>query len=189
MKGIVEYMRKEEWSPYAAGILLGFVVIFSLLLTGNLPGSSAAFENLAATVGRHVAAPNNIYFVPQEVRGTTIQPIYPAGFTWQVILLIGVFFGAMGSALAAGKFIGWRRSVPDVDRQWRAIFGPERWKRWVIAFIGGVVLEFAAGIAGGCTSGLAISGGVQLAPAAFIFVAGMFISGIPTAYLIYRRRF
>jgi uncharacterized protein len=37
-------------------------------------------------------------------------------------------------------------------------------------------LEYAAGIAGGCTSGLAISGGMLLAPAAFLFIMGMFAS-------------
>ncbi len=58
-----------------------------------------------------------------------------------------------------------------------------------IAFFGGAVLEYAAGIAGGCTSGLAISGGMLLAPAAFLFIAGMFASGILTALIIYRARF
>ena len=58
-----------------------------------------------------------------------------------------------------------------------------------LAFVGAIILEYAAGIAGGCTSGLAISGGMLLAPAAFVFIAGMFIGGIPTAMLIYRNRF
>jgi len=51
------------------------------------------------------------------------------------------------------------------------------------------VLEYAAGIAGGCTSGLAISGGMLLVPAAFLFIAGMFGSGILTALIIYRNRY
>ena len=50
-------------------------------------------------------------------------------------------------------------------------------------------LEYAAGIAGGCTSGLAISGGMLLVPAAFLFIAGMFASGIVTALIIYRKRY
>ena len=56
------------------------------------------------------------------------------------------------------------------------------------AFIGAVLVQFGAGIAGGCTSGLAISGGAVLAPGAFIFMAGMFLGGIPTALLWYRGR-
>ena len=75
------------------------------------------------------------------------------------------------------------------DAQWKAIFGPQRWKRWTIAFLGAIVLEYGAGIAGGCTSGLAISGGMLLAPSAFIFIMGMFASGILTAVLVYRKRY
>ena len=75
------------------------------------------------------------------------------------------------------------------DPQWIAIFGPQIWKRWLIAFFGAIILEYGAGIAGGCTSGLAISGGMLLAPAAFLFIAAMFASGIITAMLVYRRRY
>ncbi len=75
------------------------------------------------------------------------------------------------------------------DPQWKRIFGPQIWKRWVLGFIGAIVLEYAAGIAGGCTSGLAISGGMLLVPAAFLFIAGMFGSGILTALIIYRNRY
>ena len=53
--------------------------------------------------------------------------------------------------------------------------------------MGAIILEYAAGIAGGCTSGLAISGGMLLAPAAFLFIAGMFASGILTALIVYRQ--
>ena len=73
--------------------------------------------------------------------------------------------------------------------QWKRIFGAQTWKRWVLAFIGAIILEYAAGIAGGCTSGLAISGGMLLAPAAFLFIAGMFASGIVTALIIYRKNY
>jgi hypothetical protein len=59
----------------------------------------------------------------------------------------------------------------------------------VLGFLGAIVLEYGAGIAGGCTSGLAISGGMLLAPAAFLFIAGMFASGIFTALIIYRNRY
>jgi hypothetical protein len=167
-------LRQEEWSPYVAGAGLGVVAIFSLMLAGQLPGSSGAFQNLAAFFAQPLF-PENLFF----------SILMPAQITWQVWLLLGVFFGAMLSALLAGV---WKLD-PNPDTQWKAIFGPQVWKRWVMAFIGGIVLEFAAGIAGGCTSGLAISGAVQLAPAAFLFIPAMFISGIPTALLIYRKRY
>jgi uncharacterized protein len=167
-------IRKKEWSPYAAGAMLGITVALSLLLAGQMPGSSGSFENLIAFLGTKIDA-NNIYF----------RYIMPAGITWQVWLMLGVMAGAFFSAWLSHDF-RWRK-LPD--KQWISVFGSSRWKRWLIAFVGGAILEIGAGIAGGCTSGLAISGGVQLAPAAFLFIPGMFISGIITAAIIYRKNF
>jgi hypothetical protein len=74
------------------------------------------------------------------------------------------------------------------DSQWRERFGASRLRRLAVAFSGACLVQLAAGIAGGCTSGLAISGGAALAPGAFVFMAGMFAGGIPTAWLWHRGR-
>ena len=177
MKFVMDYIRKEEWSPYVAGILLGIVGVLAVLLSNSLLGASGAFENIAGLIGRAVApqAFNNMYF----------NFIMPPGITWGVVLLVGVFFGGMLGAFSSGTF-KWRMNS---DPQWKKIFGPEIWKRWVLAFLGAIILEYGAGIAGGCTSGLAISGGMLLAPAAYLFMAGMFASGIATALIVYRKRY
>ena len=44
----------------------------------------------------------------------------------------------------------------------------------------------AAGVAGGCTASLAVSGGAAAAPGAFLFMIGMFGGGIPMARFLYR---
>ena len=108
---------------------------------------------------------------------------------WGVLLLVGVFFGGMLGAATSGTLLWGKKGAANSDAQWKRIFGPQVWKRWVLAFIGAIILEYAAGIAGGCTSGLAISGGMLLAPAAFLFIMGMFASGIITALIIYRKRY
>ncbi len=168
---------KELWSPYVAGALLGIVGILAVALSNSLLGASGSFENLAGMIGKAIApkAFSNLYF----------NFVMPPGLNWQLILLVGTFFGGMLGALSARKW-GWKW-IPDV--QWSRVFGPQRWKRWLVAFLGAIVLEYGAGIAGGCTSGLAISGGMLLAPAAFLFMAGMFASGILTAVLVYRRSY
>ena len=181
MKFIMNYIRKETWSPYAAGILLGVVGILAVWLSNSLLGASGAFENLAGMIGKALAptAFDNIYF----------NFIMPPGISTGVILLIGVFFGGLIGA-ASSKSLKWgKKGSSNSDKQWKKIFGPQNWKRWILAFVGAILLEYAAGIAGGCTSGLAISGGMLLAPAAFLFIAGMFASGIVTALIIYRRRY
>lgn len=181
MKFILNYIRKDTWSPYVAGILLGVVGILAVWLSNSLLGASGAFENLAGLIGKAIApkAFDNMYF----------NFIMPPGITSGVILLIGVFFGGMIGA-ATSKTLKWgKKDAANSDPQWKRTFGPQTWKRWVLAFIGAIILEYAAGIAGGCTSGLAISGGMLLAPAAFLFIAGMFASGILTALIIYRKRY
>ncbi len=181
MKFIMNYIRKDTWSPYIAGILLGVVGILTVVLTKSLLGASGAFENLAGMIGKAIApsAFNNMYF----------NFIMPPGITSGVILLVGVFFGGMAAA-ATSKTLKWgKKDAANSDKQWKRIFGPQTWKRWVLGFFGAIILEYGAGIAGGCTSGLAISGGMLLAPAAFLFIAGMFASGIVTALIVYRRRY
>ncbi len=181
MKFILNYIRKETWSPYVAGVLLGLVGILAVWLSNNLLGASGGFENLAGMIGQAVApvAFDNVYF----------NFIMPPGITYGVILLIGMFFGGMAGA-ATSKTLQWgKKDAANSDPLWKRTFGPQVWKRWVLAFVGAIILEYAAGIAGGCTSGLAISGGMLLAPAAFLFIAGMFASGIVTALIIYRRRY
>ncbi len=181
MKFILNYIRKETWSPYVAGVLLGLVAILAVLTSNILLGGSGSFENLAGLLGKAVApaAFDNMYF----------NFIMPPGITTGVVLMIGAFFGGMIGA-ATSKTLKWgKKDAANSDFQWKRIFGPQIWKRWLLAFVGAIILEYAAGIAGGCTSGLAISGGMLLAPAAFLFIAGMFASGIVTALIIYRRRY
>jgi len=177
MARIKAYIRQELWSPYIAGILLGIVGVLAVWLSDSLLGASGAFENLAGIIGKAVAPDvfNNMYF----------NFIMPAAITWGVILLLGIIIGGFIGAWSSGT-LKWSNND---DAQWKAIFGPQTWKRWVIAFFGAIILEYGAGIAGGCTSGLAISGGMLLAPAAFLFIAGMFLSGIVTARIVYGKRY
>jgi uncharacterized membrane protein YedE/YeeE len=181
MRFILNYIRREEWSPYVAGTLLGLVGIAAVWVTNNLLGASGAFENVAGMIGKVVspAAFDNMYF----------NFIMPPGITTGVILVVGLFFGGMLGAATSGTLLWGKKGSANSDEQWKRIFGPQSWKRWLVAFVGGIILEYAAGIAGGCTSGLAISGGMLLAPSAFVFIAGMFASGIVTALIVYRNRY
>jgi uncharacterized protein len=169
--------RKALWSPYVAGVLLGVVGVLAVWISDSLLGASGAFESLAGMIGKA--------FAPKAFNIMYFNFIMPTGITWAVILLVGVI---IGGALGAFSSRTWKLRMNTDDAQWKAIFGPQLWKRWLIAFFGAIILEYGAGIAGGCTSGLAISGGMLLAPAAFLFIAAMFASGILTTLLVYRSR-
>jgi uncharacterized protein len=184
MNRIKTFISQETWSPYIAGILLGLVGLFTVLLTNALLGASGAFESLAGLLGKKIAPSlfSNVYW---GVDGSRTMPVIRPEITWGVILLVGIFFGGTLGALSSGKF---KLRFND-DAQWKRIIGPQPWKRWVIGFVGAIIVEYGAGIAGGCTSGLAISGGMLFVPAAFLFMAGFMITGIITAMIIYRKRY
>ena len=177
MNAIIKYIRKDEWSPYVAGILLGLVGIATVWTANTTLGASGGFENIGAMLGKAIAPGlfDNVYF------NFVMRP----EITFPVILLVGIFFGGMFGAMTSGTF---KFRTMD-DEQWKSAYGAQPWKRWTLLFVGAIILEYAAGIAGGCTSGLAISGGMLLAPSAFLFIAGMFASGIATAWLVYGKKY
>jgi hypothetical protein len=153
--------------------MLGLVLAFSEVVWGRPLSASGAFDKLAAYLGRWL-------FPSSQYYGQVMAP----GITWPVWLIVGVVGGSFASSKLSGEVrVRW---LPDT--QWEPRFGVSRSLRLLIAFIGAVLVQVGAGIAGGCTSGLAISGGAVLAPAAFLFMAGMFGGGIPSAWLWYRGR-
>ena len=160
------------WSPYVAGACLGVVVTISIAVFGHRLSGAGAYQNLSGYVGARLS-PSSMYW----------QHIMPTGLSWDVLVLLGSIGGAFVAALVTGQFA--IRTMPDT--QWTSAFGPSLARRWLLAFVGSLLTEIGGGIAGGCTASLAVSGGAVLAPAAFLFIAGMFAAGIPTAYLVYRK--
>lgn len=168
---VLGWLRDKTWSPYVSGAMLGLVVAFSEVMCGRPLAAAGAFDKLAAYLGRAL-------FPTSQYYGHIMTP----GITWQVWLIVGVLLGSFASSKLSGE--ARLRWLPDT--QWQPRFGARRTLRLLIAFFGAVLVQLGAGIAGGCTSGLAISGGAALAPAAFLFMAGMFAGGIPTAWIWYR---
>lgn len=162
--------RKLDLVPYATGAALGIVIAVSLTAFAEPVGVSGAFQNLAGSLGR-VLAPGVAYW----------QTGIPTGVTWQVWVVLGLLAGAvLGAAMSRSL------RVSLVPSAWRETFGPSVVRRWLLAFLAGALIEYASAIAGGCTSGLALSGGIVLAPGAYLFMAAMFGTGIPTAWLVLR---
>lgn len=183
MNRIKAFISKNTWSPYLTGVLLGIVAILAVILANALLGASGAYESVAGWFGKllKLSIFNNTYWGD----GGRTLPVVSPTITCCVWLLVGTILGGTLGALSSGTFkFRWNDDV-----QWKSIFGPQVWKRAVIGFIGAMLLEYAAGIAGGCTSGLAISGGMTLTLSAFLFIGGMFVSGIITTMIVYGRRY
>jgi|SRR5680860_121049 len=172
-----EIMKKKTWSPWVAGALLGITATASYAIADKTIGSSGGIESLVSIIG-HALNLNwaySMYFKYQM----------PPLISFQIILFIGMLLGSFTASKWSKDFK--LRMVPD--RQWSETFGPSKVKRWLMIFVGGVIIEYAAGIAGGCTSGLAISGTMQLSPAGLIFIIGLFVSGIITTKVLYGRNY
>jgi len=184
MNRIKAFVSQKTWSPYLAGILLGIVGLLTVLLANTLLGASGAFESIVGLIGKKIAPSlfSNVYW---GMEGGRAMPVIRPEITWSVILLVGIFFGGTFGALSSRSF----KFRFNDDAQWKRIIGPQPWKRWVIGFVGAIIVEYGSGIAGGCTSGLAISGGMLFVPAAFLFMAGFMITGVITALIVYRKRY
>src|SRR5512140_2765315 len=106
MSWVIGQIKKETWSPYAAGVLLGITGILAVWLANHLLGASGAFENIAGMIGKAIApkAFDNMYF----------NFIMPPGISWGVVLMIGTFFGGMIGAATSGT-LKWGKKDAVLD--------------------------------------------------------------------------
>ena len=167
--------RPLRWSPYTVGAGLGVLswIVFAVV---NQPlGISTS---LSAASGACTA-----FFVGwDEVFKNAYWTKYAPKWDYGALFLIGTMLGAFLSAVANGTF-----RVEKVPRVWSKEFGHSSAVRFLAAFIGGIIVMYGARMAGGCTSGHGISGGLQLALSSWLFLVVMFITGIATASLLFRK--
>jgi len=166
---------KGEWPWHIAGVILGLVVVFAFI-TGHPVGTATTYERVAG----HVLQ----FFFPKYVANTVhyFKEAAPVA-EWQVMFVLGMLL----SGIIARYFVT-RGKGEEIPAMWAGSFGDNKRKRYLQALVGGFLLLFGSRLAGGCTSGLFISGGSQLAVAALVFAGGMFASGIVTAKILYRGR-
>ncbi len=166
-------MKKDRyWSPYIAGVLLGLTLLVSFYVAGRGLGASGAFS-LAAGVGVNAVAPG--YAGSLSYFSRYLDQPQPL-LDWGLFLIVGVFLGALAGALYFGNFkVTFDKGASMSVRT-----------RLFTALGGGMLIGFAARLARGCTSGVALTGGSQLALAGWVFVIAMFASGFLFAALFRR---
>jgi hypothetical protein len=101
---------------------------------------------------------------------------------WQMMLVIGLPVGALISVLLSKSL-----RTEQVPALWAWRFGASRPIRYLAAFLGGAIMLFGARLAGGCTSGHGISGGLQFGVGSWVFFASFFIAGIISAFALFGR--
>jgi len=171
----MEVLRTERWSPYAAGAGIGILSWMAFGLMNEALGVSTTFVRVVGIVEAWIV-PGHVDSNPYLAKYVVDSP----PVNWQMLLVIGIFFGALISSKLAGSNRG--EHVPEL---WASRFGGERWKRYLGAFVGGFLLLFGARMAGGCTSGHGISGGLQLAVSGWLLFASFFVAGIVAAFALF----
>lgn len=170
-----EKQIKGEWPWHIGGAILG-VVVGLAFVTGHPVGAATAYERVIGHILR--------FFAPEYVSGVRHYFMEaPPVAEWQTMFVVGIFLSGI-----IGRYFVTKGKGEEVPTMWTNAFGDNKRKRYLQAFVGGVFLLFGARLAGGCTSGLFISGTSQLAIAALVFITAVFISGIITAKLLYRGR-
>lgn len=169
----------KDYKTYLWGIVMGLVVIFAFG-SARPVGTATVYEKV---VGNFIE-----FFNPEYVYRTVhyYESAAPVA-EWETMFVIGlVVSGFLAKLLFKKSTVSEKEKY--VPAMWSEKFGSNRKKRYFISFIGGILLLFGARLANGCTSGHFISGGSQLALSAYIFAASMFITGILTATMIYRKK-
>ena len=166
-------MKKDNfWSPYIAGAGLGLTLLATFVIAGWGLGASSAFS-LITGVGLDKLSPAYAHKLTYFSQYLNVEaPL----LNWVLFEILGLFIGAFVASLAGGNF------RVRFDKAGHMSNGT----RLFTAFGGGILIGFASRLARGCTSGVALSGGAQLAIAGWVFVIAMFVSGFVGAALFRR---
>lgn len=158
-------------NPYLTGILLGFVLLASFLLLGAGLGASGGLSRLAAYIEG--------FFFPAHTLASEYFGSWgkhPLNY-YLVYMLVGIFLGGLFSALSNKRVSFALEKGKSASSKLRTIF----------ALSGGVLVGFASRLAGGCTSGQALTGGALLLTGSIVFLICIFAGGYAAAFFVRRQ--
>lgn len=166
-------MKKEKpyVNPYVGGVLLGLVLFAAYIFTGAGLGASGALSHLQVWFV-DLFASSHVDRVPYfaEMGGGVKNAFFGSG----VYMLLGTFSGGMLAGFINGRLkVETRKGVGVSDRT-----------RWLMAFIGGMIMAYGARLARGCTSGQALSGGAVLSTGSWVFMLAVFGGAYALAYFL-----
>lgn len=141
---------------------------------------------LTAVFNRPIGASTSYPYLADLLTGTTSNDYFAKIQTpghWELIFLGGAFLAGLIISLVKKEF-----KITLIHSNWKRFKGTSASKRVIWAFIGGFILVFGARMAGGCTSGHILSGGMQLAVSSLVFAIFVFTGLLITGRLFYKKR-
>ena len=157
-----EKTKDFKWLYAGIGLAVLNAVVFLTVVSNRIIGASTAYPYVADLI---TGTTNNSYFPKVQGPGQ-----------WEVLFLTGAFVSGIVISLFRKEF-----KITLIHSNWKKYKGNSVAKRLIWAFIGGFILIFGARMAGGCTSGHILSGGMQLSVSSLVFAvfvfAGLLITG------------
>lgn len=169
-------LKRTAWNPYLVGVGIGVLSWLAFLLVNKPIGMSTEVSKFSGWVAAIFAGSDA---VAENAYWADTTPAF--GYSTIFLLFTGV------GAFISGK-LGNDLKLEKVPAVWEEYQGPSVAKRMIAAFAGGAILLYGARMAGGCTSGHGISGTLQLALSSWIFFPVMFVGGILTALVLFRKK-
>lgn len=164
---------KPYMNPYLAGTLLGIVLFLAFFITGTGLGASGGLNRLLVFF-QNLFVPEHIDQVPYllKMAGGNTNPLD----SWIVYLTVGTIAGGFISGLFGRRVKIETNKGPQIGNK----------TRWMMAFLGGILMGYGARLARGCTSGQALSGGAVLSVGSWAFMFAVFAGAYALAYFFRR---
>lgn len=165
----IEKVKNNKW--IITGIVLAVLnsIVFLTAVSNRPIGASTTYPYVADWIS---GLTSNEYFTKIQTPGH-----------WELIFLGGAFLAGVIISNIRKDF-----KLTLIHNNWEKYKGTSKVNRAAWAFIGGFILIFGARMAGGCTSGHVISGGMQLAVSSLVFAAFVFIGLLATGRLFYGKK-
>lgn len=157
-----------RWLISGIGLAILTAGIFLTTVFDRVLGASGFYPYLGDILA---GMTDNQYFKGLEASGR-----------WEMYFLGGAFLSGLVLSLARRDF-----KLTLIHDNWRKYKNTSVSSRLLWAFTGGFLLIIGARLAGGCTSGHIISGGMQIAFSSWLFAMVVFGSFLVTGRLFYRR--
>ena len=163
----IEKSLDLRWLYSGIGLAVLNGIVFLKVGTDRIIGASTAYPYTADLV---TGTTGNSYFSKIQGPGK-----------WELIFLTGAFIAGLLISLLKKEF-----RLTLIHSNWKKYKGNSVSKRLIWSFIGGFILIFGARMAGGCTSGHILSGGMQLSLSSLVFAVFVFAGLLITGRYFYR---
>lgn len=189
----------HQFIYYSIVIIIGAILIYSAffinkkeknkdkkwIIAGVLLAVLNSIVFLSETTNRPIGASTSYPYIADLLTNTTSNNYFSKIETpgnWEMIFLFGAMIAAFIVSVIKKDF-----KFSLIYSNWEKQKGNSKIKRIIWAFVGGFILIFGARMAGGCTSGHIISGGMQLAVSSLVFAIFMFIGLVVTGKLFFKQ--